>query len=149
MNESNIVDIMNNYRQQIELYQHMLKLARQQLKLVEDKSPSAEEILTERHRLMDDISSLNKQNQMWQDNFCQSMEIEAFNLSHLSKVVDVAVVKEMDQLLKDLGLVLQDIEVVDRSIQEHLNQRLSPRNRPRVTHNKAQQAYQKGSKPQA
>ena len=55
----------------------------------------------------------------------------------------------MDQLLKDLGLVLQDIEVVDRSIQEHLNQRLSPRNRPRVTHNKAQQAYQKGSKPQA
>jgi predicted XRE-type DNA-binding protein len=143
-----IVDIMNNYQQQIELYEHMLELARQQLKLVEEKSPSAEDILAERHDLMDDISSLNKQNQAQQETLCQSMGIESFSLSHLSKVLDAVLVEEMGLLLKDLGRVLQQIEVVDQSIQEHLNQQLSYRNRPRATHSSAQQAYQKGSKPQ-
>jgi len=149
MNDSTIVNIINNYQRQIEMYEHMLELAQQQLKLVEDQSPSAGEILAERHRLMDDISSLNKQNQVWQETLCQSMGIESFSLSHLSKVVDAVVVEEMGQLLKDLGLILQKIEVVDKSIQDHLNQQLSLRNRPRATHNSAQQAYQKGSKPKS
>ena len=147
MNDSAIGDIIKNYRQQIDMYEHMLELAKQQLKLVEDRSPSAEEILAERHRLIDDISSLNKQNQVWQDSVCQSMGIESFSLSYLGTAVNAVVVEEMGQLLKDLGQVLQQIKVVDQSIQEHLNQQLSPRNRPRATHNSAQQAYQKGSQP--
>jgi hypothetical protein len=44
MNDSTIVNIINNYQRQIEMYEHMLELAQQQLKLVEDQSPSAGEI---------------------------------------------------------------------------------------------------------
>jgi len=142
MTKTTIAHIINNYKEQIELYSHMLELAQQQLDLVENNAP-ADEILAERYRLMDDISSLNKQNQEWQDSVCQSMEIKSFTINNLKANVNAEVVEELSQVLKDISQVLQQIEEVDQKIQESLNQQLIPRNRTRTTHERAKQAYQK------
>jgi len=147
MNRISIADIIGNYQQQIDLYYQMLGLARQQLDLVEKKFPT-DNILAERHHLMEEISSLNAQNQEWQDSFCQSIGIKIFNLSNIRSAENVAEVEDLDQVLKEIAQVLQQIEAVDQSIQELLNQQLSIRNRRRTTPQRAQQAYQKGSKPQ-
>jgi chromosome segregation ATPase len=144
MTETTIAHIINNYKEQIEMYSHMLELAQQQLDLVENNAP-ADEILAERYRLMDDISSLNKQNQEWQDSVCQSMEIKSFTISNLQSTVNPAVIEELSQVLKEISQVLQQIEEVDQKIQAILNQQLIPRNRPRATHELAKQAYQKGN----
>ena len=144
MTKTTIAHIINNYKEQIELYSHMLELAQQQLDLVENNAPM-DEILAERYRLMDDISSLNKQNQEWQDSVCQSMEIKSFTISNLQSTVNPAVIEELSQVLKEISQVLQQIEEVDQKIQEILNQQLIPRNRPRATHERAKQAYQKGN----
>jgi len=147
MTETTIADIINNYKQQIDLYNHMLWLARQQLEMAENRSPM-DKVLAERHRLMDDISSLNKRNQVWQESICRSMGMESFTVKNLQTAADGAVVEEMSQVLKEISQVLQQIEAVDQKIQEILNQQISPRNRPRATQQRAQQAYQKGTKPQ-
>lgn len=143
MTKTTIAHIINNYKEQIEMYSHMLELAQQQLNLVENNAP-ADEILAERYRLMDDISSLNKQNQEWQDSVCQSMEIKSFTISNLQSTVNPAVIEELSQVLKEISQVLQQIEEVDQKIQESLNQQLIPRNRTRTTHERAKKAYQKG-----
>jgi chromosome segregation ATPase len=143
MTETTIAHIISNYKEQIEMYSHMLELAQQQLDLVENNAP-ADEILAERYRLMDDISSLNKQNQEWQDSVCQSMEIKSFTISNLQSTVNPAVIEELSQVLKEISQVLQQIEEVDQKIQAILNQQLIPRNRPRASHKRAKKAYQKG-----
>lgn len=143
MTKTTIAHIINNYKEQIEMYSHMLELAQQQLDLVENNAP-ADEILAERYRLMDDISSLNKQNQEWQDSVCQSMEIKSFTISNLQSTVNPAVIEELSQVLKEISQVLQQIEEVDQKIQAILNQQLIPRNRTRTTHERAKKAYQKG-----
>jgi len=143
MTKTTIAHIISNYKEQIELYSHMLELAQQQLDLVENNAPM-DEILAERYRLMDDISSLNKQNQEWQDSVCQSMEIKSFTINNLKANVNTGVVEELGQVLKEISQVLQQIEEVDQKIQESLNQQLIPRNRPRASHKRAKKAYQKG-----
>jgi len=142
-----IADIINNYREQMSLYYYMLELARQQLELVEKKLP-ADNILAERHHLMDEINSLNYQNQVWQDSFCQSAGITTFNLSSVRSTGNIDEVEELSQVLKEIAQLLQQIETVDKSIQDLLSQQLSSRQRPRTTRQRAQQAYQKGSNPQ-
>ena len=144
MTKTTIAHIINNYKEQIELYSHMLELAQQQLNLAENNAPM-DEILAERYRLMDDISSLNEQNQEWRDSVCQSMEIKSFTISNLQSTVNPAVIEELSQVLKEISQVLQQIEEVDQKIQAILNQQLIPRNRPRATHELAKQAYQKGN----
>ncbi|HOQ10412.1 MAG TPA: hypothetical protein PLG09_09845 [Syntrophomonadaceae bacterium] len=149
MNSTAIADIINNYKEQIDLYQLMLELARQQLELVEKKLP-ADNILAERHRLMEEINSLNQQNHVWQEAFCQAAGIQAFNLSRIKSMVNSAEIEELSQVLKEIAHVLQQIETVDKNIQDLLNQQLSSRNRPRATLQRAQQAYKKDTpKPQA
>lgn len=148
MNSISITDIIDNYKEQVDLYYHMLGLARQQLELAENKLP-VDDILAERHRLMEKICSLNGQNQVWQDCFCQSKGIDTFNLSGIRSIETADKVEELSQILEEITQVLQQIEAVDNSIQEMLNQQLSHRNRPRTTPQQAQQAYLKGTKPQA
>lgn len=147
MNSISLADIVENYQQQVSLYYDMLELARQQLKLAENRLP-ADNILAERYHLMEEIRNLNGQNQVWQDSFCLSKGIKTFNLSNIRSLEDVAGVEELGQVLKEIAKVLQQIDAVDKSIQDLLNQQLSSRKRPRTSPQRAQQAYQKGTKPQ-
>lgn len=142
-----IADITSNYREQVNSYCRMLELASQQLELAEKKLP-ADNILAERHHLMEEISTLNAQNQECQKAFCQSAGIETFNISSIKSIRNAAEVEELSQVLKELAEVLQQIAAVDKHIHALLNQQLAFRHRPRTTPQRAQQSYRESTKPQ-
>lgn len=145
MNQQLICNIIQNYRQQLGLYSSMLELANQQRQLLRKRSIGTEQVLADRHHLMDEITNLNLQNQAWQEELCISLEIEQFNLSNLAARLEKEYYEDLKISLDLLCQLLQQIDTADQDIQQLIKEQLpSGKNLPRSTSQQAQRAYQEG-----
>lgn len=145
MSHKEILDIIDNYHQQVQRYTDMLKLARQQLSLLQSGAAGTEAVLVERHKLLHEIMELNQCNRGWQAELCRQWNLESFSLKNLKKVLCEERYEELREVLFSLGQLLQSIEEADREAHRLMSGRLSgSRTRQRSTRNQAQQAYQDG-----
>lgn len=139
-----MVDIIQNYRQQLELYTVMLKLSEEHLEILETRSGSTDRILDERHKLMDQIGELNRLNLIRQEQMCQDAHLDQFNLTNLSSFIDADTTAAIRSALDSLGQLLQLIDQNDQRIHLLMNQQLNTNlKRQRTTSQKAAGAYKK------
>lgn len=139
-----MVDIINNYRQQLELYTLMLKLSEEHLQVLETRSGSTDQILAERHKLMSEIGELNHLNLTWQEQMCKDAQLDQFNLTNITPFIDADTTAEIRSALDSLGQLLQLIDQNDQRIHHLMNQQLNTNlKRQRTTSQKAAGAYKK------
>ncbi len=135
-------DIIQNYRQQLDLYTVMLKLSEEQLQILESRSGSTDQILADRHQLMSQIGELNRLNLIWQEQMCKDAQLDQFNLTNIAPFIDADTATEIRSVLNALGQLLQLIDENDQRIHHLMNQHLNTNlKRQRTTSQKAAGAY--------
>lgn len=137
MEDSLFKNIINNFRQQMGLYQEMKSLAIEQLALLGKIAAGGQEtsrsdlnsILLKRQELMEQISELNRFNHKLQEKLCQQVNIEEFTLAGIKIHITDHDYREVEKVLAELGNLLADILADDQKNQVLFSQVVVPSSR--------------------
>lgn len=140
--------IIANFNLQLRLYQEMKEESRQQLKALKN-SPGILDlnpILDRRRRLLADLEELNAVNRKMQKEVLHKLDLKEFTLSQLKGCLKNDELTPLEELIKKLGLLLQEITVIDDDNQCLMARRMIPgveKERPAAHHQEASRAYEK------
>ncbi|NLB88188.1 MAG: hypothetical protein GX790_03025 [Syntrophomonadaceae bacterium] len=110
-------EIVDNYKEQFELYKQMLNLSVQQVKLLQDNIEDINDlhsILTARQVLMDDIINLNKENKSLQNQLISKLGIKEFVINKLEGLVEEQILKDLEKIITDISTLLSKINENDK-----------------------------------
>lgn len=147
-----ITAIVDNYNRQIELYNDMADLARQQLNILEARLNGSSEntnlaqTLINRQQLLEKIAELDTINKSLQQQACQQMGIEAFVLSRLKPGLKEDEYQSLQEVLKNMGNILAGIQEIDDNNQQLMNKALTTNRKRAVTADQARDAYNQNKK---
>lgn len=117
MENTLLSQIIDNYKNQINLYNQMLDLSVKQVSLLKDNledTDNLHSLLTTRKAIMDDIINLNAQNKSMQKELVESLGIKEFVIKNLKGLVEEGKVKELDQVITDMSTLLNRINENDK-----------------------------------
>ncbi len=109
--------IIDNFQQQLHLYKAMFDLASAQLACLQNRkgmSGELQEILSGRQALMEKIGILNEANRSLQQQAVKDLEIEEFVLKRLKLCIDEESYTQLQDVVTELGKVLELINETDR-----------------------------------
>lgn len=142
-----IQEIIDNFQQQLILYHSMAELSAAQLEcLGKQKGMSAElqEILIKRQALMETISSLNEKNRVCQQQAVKDLQIEEFVLRQLHLCMGEESYSLLQNVVMELGKVLESINETDRKNQLLMTDLHSGKTKDTgISHKQAGDAYKK------
>lgn len=142
-----IQEIIDNFQQQLILYHSMAELSIAQLEcLGKQKTMSGElqEILIQRQALMETISTLNEKNRAFQQQAVKDMQIEEFVLKRLHMCIDQESFTLLQNVVMELGQVLESINETDRKNQLFMtNLHTGETKGPGISPKQAGDAYRK------
>ncbi|NLT21251.1 MAG: hypothetical protein GXY16_09685 [Syntrophomonadaceae bacterium] len=147
-----ITAIVDNYNRQIELYNDMADLARQQLNILEarlngtSENTNLAQTLINRQQLLEKIAELDTINKSLQQQACQQMGIEAFVLSRLKPGLKEDEYQSLQEVLKNMGNILAGIQEIDDNNQQLMNKALTTNRKRAVTADQARDAYNQNKK---
>lgn len=147
-----ITAIVDNYNRQIELYNDMADLARQQLDILEarlngtSENTNLAQTLINRQQLLEKIAELDIINKSLQTQTCQRMGIEAFVLSQLKPGLKEEEYQGLQEVLKNIGSILAGIQEIDDNNQQLMNKALTTNRKRAVTADQARNAYNQNKK---
>ncbi|MDD3852710.1 MAG: hypothetical protein PHD40_03555 [Syntrophomonadaceae bacterium] len=147
-----ITKIVENYNRQIELYNDMADLARQQLDSLEARLDGTSEntnlaqVLINRQQILGKIEELENINKSLRQRTCQKMGIEAFVLSQLKPNLKEEEYQGLQEVLKNMGSILVGIQEIDDKNQQLMNRTLVSSRKRGVTDNQARNAYNQNKK---
>ncbi len=115
-----IEEIVDNFQNQLDLYQKMAELSSAQLKCLE-KNPAMSgelrDVMSKRQALMEDISSLNERSRVCQQQAVRELGINEFVLSKLQGRINEADYEQLRNTVSSLGAILEAINDMDRKNQ--------------------------------
>ncbi|MGI5880078.1 MAG: flagellar export chaperone FlgN [Syntrophomonadaceae bacterium] len=147
-----ILAVVDNYNKQIELYNEMADLARQQLNVLEARlngtaeNTNLAQILIERQQLLEKIEELEEINKSLKQRACQQMGIEAFVLSRLKPGLNEEEYDSLQEVLINVGSLLTSIQEIDDKNQRLMNRTLVVNRKRTVTADQARNAYNQNKK---
>jgi len=147
-----ITKIVENYNRQIELYNDMADLARQQLDSLEARLDGTSEntnlaqVLINRQQILGKIEELENINKSLRQRTCQKMGIEAFVLSQLKPNLKEEEYQGLQEVLKNMGNILAGIQEIDDNNQQLMNKALTTNRKRAVTADQARDAYNQNKK---
>lgn len=116
--ENNLLSqIIDNYKEQLKLYNQMLDLSVEQVSLLKNNLEdinNLHSILTARKTIMDDIINLNIENKSMQSQLISRLGIKEFVINKLEGLVGDEKVKELDQVITDISTLLNRINENDK-----------------------------------
>ncbi len=148
-----IREIIDNFQQQLNLYEKMAELSSAQVNCLGKKramSGELRDIMSKRQTLMADISSLNEKNRASQQQAMQELNINEFVLNKLLGQIDAADYEQLRDTVSSLGLILENINELDRKNQLLMVEvnTSSAGGERRASNKQASNAYRRSMKPE-
>lgn len=139
---------IKNFQQQYKLYVDMMNLAEKQLQYIEQQGvPSSEQLLQliqERQTLLQAINELNEKNRFFQNQITRELGLDAFVIRNLEGMIDEAYFRRLQEVISQLGLLLERIDASDQQSHRMLGDGLKARYKkaaPKNTSTRANRAY--------
>jgi len=131
-----VKDIINNFEQQHKLYGTMAELSAAQLQILQDWNgndslqAALASVMTRRQQLMQEIITVNDENQRWQLEACDHWQIGAFTISQLRGKIEEEQLQRLERVVRHLGTILEKIDESDRKNQSIMSDLAAPEPRP-------------------
>lgn len=151
-----IEDIIDNYKQQQQLYERIADFSCAQLNLLSEenwlsKQDELNDLLKKRQLINEEIDILNSQNKIFQEQVIMQTGIPEFALSHLERQLEEVQYKSLSDVVTGLGDILANISKIDE--QNHIlikkqagTSQVKPQSNRQQAQNAYQQAVQQGKK---
>ncbi len=150
MSGKNILEIIENFRQQRLSYSRMLDLANEQLAILEKSQGNVyagevDDLLQQRKEALEKIKEDDRQNKELQQEIIMELDIEGFVLGQLEDKLEPAHYMALSEQLNGLSILLEKISESDKRnhdlMQRAIDSKRQIKNPPLQNSQKASQAY--------